>query len=65
MAYTVGGKTSYTDTGNQIRNCEELITMISPKDVPLLKVLVGMNELAGKPAKLDTIGEEVFNTKFE
>lgn len=65
MAYNVGQKTTYTDTNTQIRNVEDLIEIISPRDVPLLKVVAGLNEAAGKPNRVNTLPFPCTLTKYE
>ncbi len=64
-AMNTGAKASYTDTAPQVRDVQDLITIVSPKDVPLLKVVVGLAENNGKPPRIDTLSQPCFSTKYE
>jgi hypothetical protein len=48
-----------------MRNVEDAITLVSPLDVPLLKVIAGLQEAQAKPPRLNTLSQECFATKYE
>lgn len=65
MAMNTGARASYTDTNPNRENVEDAILLVSPKDVPLLKVIVGLNEAKDKAPKIDTLPEPCEGTKYE
>jgi hypothetical protein len=65
MALNTGARATYTDTLPQVRNVEDLITIVSPRDIPLLKVLCGLAEANGKAPKVDTLQNKCISVKYE
>lgn len=65
MAMNTGARATYTDTNPAVRNVEDLITLVSPRDVPLLKVVVGLAEANGKAPRIDTLGTPCISVKYE
>jgi hypothetical protein len=65
MAMNTGARASYTDTYPNVRNVEDAIMLVSPLDVPLLKVIAGLQEAQAKPPRLDTLSQECVSTKYE
>ncbi len=65
MALNTGARGSYTDTNLNVRNVEDLITLVSPKDTPLLKVIVGLGEAQGRAPRIDNLEFPCTSTKYE
>lgn len=61
MANVFGSRSSTTDTGSQRRQVDDMLVTMSPKKVPLLK-LVGINSFVGENPKYEWVEDVLLST---